>query len=226
MRVLILGGTTEARELKDALGDDAILALKPAPRPSAAPTACAATSKRNTRSRTSSTPPIRSPRGSAPTRSRRRAADPPRAPAVPAPARRRLHLRRHASPRAIPADARVFLTTGHHELEALADHPASSSIRALNSAARAPGPPRAAARQGPVHPAGRARPDRTRQLTHLVTKDSGGPDAKIQAARITGLPVILLRRPEIAGPAVRSPEEALELLRRAPSRRLPARARP
>ena len=59
---------------------------------------------------------------------------------------------------------------------------------------------------------------RTRRLTHLVTKDSGGPDAKLQAARITGLPVILLRRPEIAGPVVRSPEEALELLRRAPGR--------
>ena len=53
---------------------------------------------------------------------------------------------------------------------------------------------------------------RTRELTHLVTKDSGGPDAKLHAARITAIPVILLRRPGTAGSVVHSSEEVLVLL--------------
>jgi precorrin-6x reductase len=53
---------------------------------------------------------------------------------------------------------------------------------------------------------------RSRRLTHLVTKDSGGPDAKLHAARITAIPVILLRRPGTGGSVVHSSDDVIDLL--------------
>ena len=223
--MLILGGTQEARELKDELGDDAILALARTT-VFGGPDGLRRYVQRNRiRTIVDATHPFAT-----------RISAHAQLAGVPV-----IRLERpgfqpepgddwtyvdHLAAAPIPDDARVFLTTGHHEIEAVADHPAHFLVRALTSPPVLPPSHELLLAKGPFSLENELELVRTRRLTLVVTKDSGGPDAKLQAARITGLPVILLRRPAIAGPVVRSPGEALELLRRAPSRPLPARARP
>lgn len=57
---------------------------------------------------------------------------------------------------------------------------------------------------------------RTYQITHLVSKNAGGPtSAKLLAARQLGLPVVMLNRPELPDcDRVETPQEALEWLTR------------
>ena len=223
--MLILGGTQEARELKDELGDDAILALARTT-VFGGPDGLRRYVQRNRiRTIVDATHPFAT-----------RISAHAQLAGVPV-----IRLERpgfqpepgddwtyvdHLAAAPIPDDARVFLTTGHHEIEAVADHPAHFLVRALTSPPVLPPSHELLLAKGPFSLENELELVHTRRLTLVVTKDSGGPDAKLQAARTTGLPVILLRRPAIAGPVVRSPGEALELLRRAPSRPLPARARP
>jgi precorrin-6A/cobalt-precorrin-6A reductase len=56
---------------------------------------------------------------------------------------------------------------------------------------------------------------RREAITALVTKNSGGPaDAKLAAARLLGLPVVMIARPpKLAGSRASSVEEAVAWLR-------------
>ena len=52
------------------------------------------------------------------------------------------------------------------------------------------------------------------EIDTLVTKDSGGDDAKLEAARVAALPVVMIRRPpDVAGTTVTEPRVAREWLR-------------
>jgi precorrin-6A/cobalt-precorrin-6A reductase len=103
-----------------------------------------------------------------------------------------------AAARAIPGDARVLLTTGRRDLAAFAESTAFFVIRAIT----APDPPLPPRREllldrGPYTVAGeRALLDR-HAIDLIVTKDSGGDatEAKLAAARERGLPVIVIDRP-------------------------------
>jgi precorrin-6A/cobalt-precorrin-6A reductase len=117
-------------------------------------------------------------------------------------------------------DARVFLTTGHHEIDQLREHPAHFLVRALTPPPVLPRNHELLLAKGPFAFADELELIRSRRLTHLVTKDSGGPDAKLRAARVAGLPVILLRRPATGGDVVHSVDD---VLRRVPSPRPPGR---
>jgi precorrin-6A/cobalt-precorrin-6A reductase len=117
---------------------------------------------------------------------------------------------------AIRPDARVFLTTGHHELEALRDHPAFFLVRVLTPPTSLPQNHELLIAQGPFTLEGELELIRTRRLTHLVSKDSGGPDAKLEAATRAGLPVILIRRPPTHGPSVSTVGDVLALLVKRP----------
>src|SRR3954469_10138046 len=109
----------------------------------------------------------------------------------------------------IPAQARVFLTTGHQGIEAFAGHPAFFLVRALTPPKTLPPRHELVLARGPFSLEHELALIDRHALTHLVTKDSGGPDAKLRAARARGLPVILVRRPGKPGPSVATVEEAL-----------------
>jgi precorrin-6A/cobalt-precorrin-6A reductase len=109
----------------------------------------------------------------------------------------------------LPADARVFLTTGHAEIEALQDHPAFFLVRALNRPSTLPKHHTLVLAKGPFTLENELRLIDEHRLTHLVSKDSGGPDAKLKAAEQRRLQIILVRRPRTPGPSVATVEEAL-----------------
>ena len=212
MRVLILGGTTEARELKQALGDRAILALKKDTR-FGGPTGLARYVEQNAITHiVDATHPFAtqiSKNAAATSATLIRLERPPY---TPQPHFTYVDSLRNAP---IPPDARVFLTTGHHELEALKDHDAFFLIRALNPPpAPLPNRHELILQKGPFTTEHELDLIRTHQLTHLVTKDSGGPDAKIQAANLIKLPVILIKRPPTEQPplTVAAVEDVLVLL--------------
>jgi precorrin-6A/cobalt-precorrin-6A reductase len=104
---------------------------------------------------------------------------------------------RHAAA-AIPDHARVLLTTGRRDVAAFAESEAFFVIRAIT----APDPPLPRRHEllldrGPYAlPAELALLDR-HQITLIVTKDSGGAatEAKLAAARERNLPVIVVDRP-------------------------------
>lgn len=211
MAVLILGGTREARELKAALGDDAILALARTTSFGGADglaryveahgitTIVDATHPFATRisanAQLAGVPVIRLER--------------PGFQAEPGDDWTYVDSLREAP---IPDDARVFLTTGHHEIEALADHPAFFLVRALSAPKTLPPRHELLLAKGPFDLDGELALIRTHRLTQLVTKDSGGPDAKLRAARISAIPVIILRRPGSPASVFHSPEQVLFLL--------------
>jgi len=96
----------------------------------------------------------------------------------------------------ITSDRRVLLTTGRLGLEAFAAVEAWTLIRCISE----PDPPLPARHavllaRGPFTLEGeRALLDEHR-IDLLVTKDSGGPAPKLDAARERGIPVIVVRRP-------------------------------
>jgi precorrin-6A/cobalt-precorrin-6A reductase len=101
---------------------------------------------------------------------------------------------------AIPGlGARVFLTTGRQGLAVFANVPSAwFLVRCIDP----PEPPLPAACEvlldrGPYTPAGELALVDRHQIDLLVTKDSGGPltAAKLDAARTRNLPVIVIRRP-------------------------------
>lgn len=211
MRVLILGGTQEARELKAALGDEAILALARTTSFGGAEGLARYVRAHGITTIVDATHPFAT-----------RISASAQLAGVPV-----IRLERpgfqsqpgddwiyvdHLQDAPIPDDARVFLTTGHHEIEALARHPAFFLVRALTTPTSLPPRHELILAKGPFSLENELELLRTRRLTHLVTKDSGGPDAKLQAARIDALPVILLRRPGTPGSVVHSPGDVLFLL--------------
>nr|WP_208103267.1 precorrin-6A/cobalt-precorrin-6A reductase [Rubellimicrobium sp. CFH 75288] len=101
----------------------------------------------------------------------------------------------------IPPDAVVFLATGRGSL------PAWSGLRAARVHLRVIDPPDRPfpfpggweVGRPPFDAAAEAGTFRRLGVTHLVAKDSGGPEGwpKIEAARALGIPVLLLRRPPL-----------------------------
>lgn len=110
---------------------------------------------------------------------------------------------------------RPFLTTGRGELAAFAALPQHFLIRTVGP----PAPPLPAAYhlvldRGPFTPEGERALLRRHRIDLLVTKDSGGPAAKLAAAREAGLPVLVVRRPAAPPevPAVPTPAAAAHWL--------------
>jgi precorrin-6A/cobalt-precorrin-6A reductase len=124
-----------------------------------------------------------------------------------------------AAAAAIPSlGSRVLLTTGRQGLSAFADVDAAwFYIRCVDP----PDPPLPAHHalrldRGPYTLAGELALVDEHRIDLVVTKDSGGPltEAKLDAARERGLPVIVVRRPpRLDGPTVRTVGEALDWAR-------------
>jgi precorrin-6A/cobalt-precorrin-6A reductase len=204
MAVLILGGTAEARALKERLGDGAILALKRTHRfggveglkeyaaiiDATHPFATAISAN----AANAGVPLLRLERP----------------PYAQQPGDRWTYADDLGG---IPDDARVFLTTGHHELEQLEDHPAFFLVRALTQPPTLPQRHHLVLAKGPFSLENELALIDEHRLDLLVTKDSGGPDAKLRAAHARDLPVILVRRPAKAhAPTVTTVDEALHWL--------------
>ena len=115
----------------------------------------------------------------------------------------------HLQDAALPDDARVFLTTGHAQIEALEHHPAFFLVRALTPPKLLPPRHALVIARGPFELRGELELIDRHRLTHLVSKDSGGPDAKLRAADQRGLEIVLIRRPRKTGPSVATVDEAL-----------------
>jgi precorrin-6A/cobalt-precorrin-6A reductase len=97
----------------------------------------------------------------------------------------------------IPTAARVFLTTGHQEIEAIAHRENFFLVRALTPPPTLPRHHHLILAKGPFTLAHELALIDEHRLSLLVTKDSGGPDAKLRAANARHLPVILVRRPAL-----------------------------
>jgi precorrin-6A/cobalt-precorrin-6A reductase len=212
MRVLILGGTTEARELKDALGDAAVLALKRTTAFGGAEGLERYVRRHGITHVVDATHPFATRISANAARTSATLIRLERPPFTPQPHFTYVDTLADA---VIPDDARVFLTTGHFELETLRDHKAFFLIRAITPP---PGPlperHELLLIRGPYSLQNELNLIREGQLTHLVTKDSGGPAAKIEAANRMKLPVILIKRPSFAQPplTVTRVEDVLVLL--------------
>jgi precorrin-6A/cobalt-precorrin-6A reductase len=110
------------------------------------------------------------------------------------------------------AGRRVLLTTGHTELHAFEDVDAYILVRAITRPVTRH--PTLLAR-GPFTLQDERDLMRTHAIDLLVTKDSGGPAPKLQAARERGIPIVVVKRPRPRPPgAVATVEEALSRLRR------------
>jgi precorrin-6A/cobalt-precorrin-6A reductase len=99
---------------------------------------------------------------------------------------------------------RIFLTTGRGGLAAFAASDLWFLVRSVDPP-EPPAPPRMQVHldRGPFTVDGERALLRTHAIDVLVTKDSGGPDAKLVAARDLGVPVVMVRRPPVpAGVAV------------------------
>jgi precorrin-6A/cobalt-precorrin-6A reductase len=124
-----------------------------------------------------------------------------------------------AAAAAIPAlGARVFLTTGRQGLAAFAEVPAWFLVRCIDP----PEPPlprhcELVLDRGPYTLEGELALIDRHRIDLLVTKDSGGQltEAKLAAARARGLPVLVIRRPARPDlPTVPDVAGAIEWLRR------------
>jgi precorrin-6A/cobalt-precorrin-6A reductase len=208
MRVLILGGTQEARELKQRLGDRAILALKRTTTFGGAEGLKRYVEAEGITHIVDATHPFATrisanaqQTGATLIRLERSGFAPrPEYTYVP-----------HLKDAPIPPTARVFLTTGHHEIEALEHHPGFFLVRALTPPKILPPDHELLLAKGPFTLEGELALIRTHRLTHLISKDSGGPEAKLEAAARAGLRVILIERPP-SSPALATVDEVLQRL--------------
>jgi precorrin-6A/cobalt-precorrin-6A reductase len=218
MAVLILGGTQEARALKEQLGDSAILSLARDGGFGGPDGLARYVAEHEIEKILDATHPFAT-----------RISASARAAGVP-------YLRLERPPFTadatyvnslkkldLPTDARVFLTTGHAEIEALSHHPAFFLVRALTPPPTLPPRHELILAKGPFTLENELRLIDTHRLTHLVSKDSGGPDAKLKAAAERGLEIILVKRPPKPGPSVATVEEALRWAQRASSSTSPRR---
>lgn len=93
---------------------------------------------------------------------------------------------------------RVLLTTGRLGLEAFADADAWFVVRCI-TAPDAPVPHgELLLQRGPFTLDGELALIDRYNIEMVITKDSGGPAPKLEAARLRGLPVVVVRRPEPA----------------------------
>lgn len=195
MAVLILGGTQEARELKDQLGDQAVLALARTTTFGGAEGLARYVREHGITTIVDATHPFATRISANAQLAGVRVIRLERPGFEPEPGDDWTYVRTLAEA-PIPDDARVFLTTGHHEIETLAQHAAFFLVRALNAPPSLPPRHELVMAKGPFALADELALIDEHRLTHLVTKDSGGPHAKLQAARARGLHVILICRPE------------------------------
>jgi precorrin-6A/cobalt-precorrin-6A reductase len=113
---------------------------------------------------------------------------------------------------------RVFLTTGRQSVGAFAR---LDDVWFLSRSVEMPTPPmperlRTLLDRGPFTLDGELRLLREHRINLLVTKDSGGPAPKLEAARRLGLSVLMVDRPAIPDtPTVETVHEAMEWVRRA-----------
>ena len=130
-----------------------------------------------------------------------------------------------AAAAALPGD-RVFLTTGRDSLAAFAaDERRWFLVRSVEAPAP-PAPPRmlVVLGRGPFSEEGELALMRTHAIDVLVSRDSGGPQtaAKLTAARRLGIPVVMVDRPPAAtAPTVTTAEAAAEWLAQASGLSLP-----
>lgn len=108
--------------------------------------------------------------------------------------------------------SRVLLTTGRLELEPFADlDEVSFVVRSIEPPAD---PPLASVEvvqaRGPFTLADELALMTSRDIELLVTKNAGGDDAKLGAARQLGVPVVVVRRPPaVPGPCAQTVDEAM-----------------
>jgi precorrin-6A/cobalt-precorrin-6A reductase len=208
MRVLILGGTQEARELEQRLGDRAILALKRTTAFGGPEGLQRYVEAHGITHIVDATHPFatrisaNAAQTSATLIRLERPGFTPRPEYLYAP---------HLKDAPIPASARVFLTTGHHEIEQLEGHPAFFLVRALTPPPTLPPNHELLLTRGPFSLNNELELIKRHRLTHLISKDSGGPDAKLEAAAQLQLQVILIERPPSA-PALATVDEVLQRL--------------
>ena len=112
-----------------------------------------------------------------------------------------------------PASRRVFLTVGQQELAPFRAAPWHDYlIRSVEPPQPGTLPPsaRCIAARGPFYEAGERALLETERIDLLVTKNSGGTatEAKLRAARALGLPVILVARPPAPEPPTADTVEA------------------
>ena len=116
-----------------------------------------------------------------------------------------------------PVPRRVFLTVGQQELAPFADAPWHDYlIRSVEPVTRLPPRAKCITARGPFEMDGERRLLRTARIERLVTKNSGGSAtaAKLAAARALGIPVIMVSRPPAeAVPSVPDVAGALAWLR-------------
>jgi precorrin-6A/cobalt-precorrin-6A reductase len=213
MRVLILGGTTEARELAEALharGDEVTTSLAGRTQPGPLPGTVRV--------------------GSSDTGGFDAVVDAthPFATRISEKAEGALRLERPGwAPR--PGDVwvddlqaaaeqcngrRVLLTTGHAGLHVFEDVDAYVLVRAITPPATRHA---VLLDRGPFTLRGERELLARHDIDLLVTKDSGGPAPKLRAARERGIPIVVVRRPRPRPhDAVATVEEALSRLRRRP----------
>ncbi len=116
-----------------------------------------------------------------------------------------------------PVPRRVFLTVGQQELAAFAAAPWHDYlIRSVEPVTRLPPRARCIVARGPFEEEGERRLLQTERIELLVTKNSGGAatSAKLTGARALGIPVIMVSRPLAeAVPSVLDAAGALAWLR-------------
>ncbi|MBM2621834.1 cobalt-precorrin-6A reductase [Actinoplanes sp. LDG1-06] len=108
---------------------------------------------------------------------------------------------------------RVFLTTGRQGISAFAQVDAWFLARSVEP----PEPPmprrlEVLLDRGPFTLSGERRLIGEHRIDVLVTKDSGGPDAKLTAARELGVPVVMVDRPALPGALVATTAPEAEAL--------------
>jgi precorrin-6A/cobalt-precorrin-6A reductase len=117
---------------------------------------------------------------------------------------------------------RAFLTTGTTGLAAFAGLDRMwFLVRTIEAAPSLPANAEVLHDRGPFTVDGERELMRRHRIDVLVSKDSGGDmtAAKLVAARLLGVPVVLVRRPALPDvPVVRTEEDALAWLRRLPVR--------
>lgn len=112
---------------------------------------------------------------------------------------------------------RVLLTTGRMELVPFARlRDVSFVVRSIEPPAHLPLPSAEVVRaRGPFTVGDEVDLLTARSIDLVVTKNAGGHDAKLVAARRLGLPVVVVRRPPtVPGPSVETVDEALVWLSR------------
>jgi len=213
MAVLILGGTQEARELKALLGDRATLALARTTSFGGAEGLARYVHEHGITTIVDATHPFATRISANAQQAGVRVIRLERPGFEPQPGDDWTYVDTLAAA-PVPDDARVFLTTGHHELETLQAHPAFFVVRALNAPPTLPPHHELILAKGPFALIDELELIDRHRLTHLVTKDSGGPDAKLQAARARDLSVIVIARPRKPPVAMSAstPTEVLALI--------------